>query len=215
MKQTRNPNTLTNLTKMLNGNRGIAERFLNNISYYVDEEVENGELEDINDDEELKAFFEDVVAEGYKRDDEIRDLVTALGALNHQYTNRVSDSYGYLAELMREYYRSEYEGGINESKMNKNMKKNTIKLNESQLRKIVAESVQNVLLENCFHSSNPFETSDAEVNLKNAIHELKETVNILETFCKDGMNEKRLLKMAQAYGERGMRLLGTAVSSAR
>ena len=103
----------------------------------------------------------------------------------------------------------------NESKTNKNMKKNTIKLNESQLKKIVAESVKNVLLENCFHSSNPFETSDAEVNLKNAIHELKETVNILETFCKDGMNEKHLLKMAQAYGERGMRLLGMAVSSAR
>ena len=141
MRQTRNPNTLTNLTKMLNGNRGIAERFLNNISYYVDEEVENGELEDINDEEELKSFFEDVVADGYKRDDEIRDLVTALGALNHQYSKRVSDSYGYLAELMTEYYRSEYEGGINESKMNKNM----IKLNESQLRQIVAESVKKVL----------------------------------------------------------------------
>ena len=141
MRQMRNPNTLTNLTKMLNGNRGIAERFLNNISYYVDEEVENGELEDINDEEELKSFFEDVVADGYKRDDEIRDLVTALGALNHQYSKRASDSYGYLAELMTEYYRSEYDGGINESKTNKNM----IKLNESQLRQIVAESVKKVL----------------------------------------------------------------------
>jgi len=36
---------------------------------------------------------------------------------------------------------------ITESKTNKNMKKNTIKLNESQLKKIVAESVKNVLKE--------------------------------------------------------------------
>lgn len=93
--------------------------------------------------------------------------------------------------------------------------KNTVKLNEAQLKKIVAESVKKVLKENCFHSNDPFETSDAEVNLKKAIHEFKETVNILERFCKDGMNEKRLLEMAQAYGERGMRLLEMVVSSAR
>lgn len=35
----------------------------------------------------------------------------------------------------------------NESKTNKNMKKNTVKLNESQLKKIIAESVKNVLSE--------------------------------------------------------------------
>ena len=36
---------------------------------------------------------------------------------------------------------------INESKTNKNMKKNIIKLNESQLRKVIAESVKKVLKE--------------------------------------------------------------------
>ena len=92
--------------------------------------------------------------------------------------------------------------------------KNTVKLNESQLRKIVAESVKKVLSENCFHSRDPFETSDAEVNLNKAIYELKETVNILEKFCNNGMNEKRLLEMAQAYGERGMRFLKMSADSA-
>lgn len=145
MKQTNNPNTLTNLTKLLNGNRGIAERFLNSVSDYVDTAVENGALEDIDDDE-LEDFFWDVVADEYKESDEIYDLVTALGALNHQYSNRISDSYGYLARLMVEYYRSEY-GKINESKTNKNMKQNAVKLNEKQLKKIVAESVRRVLKE--------------------------------------------------------------------
>ncbi len=101
---------------------------------------------------------------------------------------------------------------ITKKKVNEN---SVVKLNESQLRKIVAESVKKVLKENSFHSRDPFETSDAEVNLNKAIYELKETVNILERFCKDGMNEKRLLEMAQSYGERGMRLLEMAVSSAR
>ena len=40
---------------------------------------------------------------------------------------------------------------INESKTNKNMKKNVVKLNESQLRKVVAESVKRVLSEIDFH----------------------------------------------------------------
>ena len=95
------------------------------------------------------------------------------------------------------------------------MKKNTIKINENTLKQIVTESVKRVLNESCFHSRDPFETSDAEVNLNKAIYELKETVNILERFCKDGMNEKHLLEMAQSYGERGMRLLEMVASSAR
>ena len=98
----------------------------------------------------------------------------------------------------------------NESKT----KKNTVKLNEAQLRKIVAESVKKVLSENRFHSRNPFETSDAEANLKNAIEELKEAIIILEEFRNNGMNEKRLLEMAQAYGERGMRFLKMSADSA-
>lgn len=43
------------------------------------------------------------------------------------------------------------------------MKKNTIKLNESQLRKIVAESVKRVLKESCWYGDiKPFETIAAE-----------------------------------------------------
>ena len=149
MKQTHNLNTLTNLTELLNGNRGIAEKFLSNVSGYVDAAVESGEMKyiDTNNEEELEGYFCDVAADAYEKDDEVYDLITALGALNHQYSNRISDSYGYLARLMVEYYRSEY-GGINESKTKrKNMKKNTIKLNESQLRQIVAESMKKVLKE--------------------------------------------------------------------
>lgn len=40
---------------------------------------------------------------------------------------------------------------ITDNKTNKNMKQNTIKLNESQLRKIVAESVKNILSELDWH----------------------------------------------------------------
>ena len=39
------------------------------------------------------------------------------------------------------------DSSIEESKTNKNMNKNTLKLNESQLRNIVAESVKKVLSE--------------------------------------------------------------------
>jgi hypothetical protein len=92
------------------------------------------------------------------------------------------------------------------------MKKDVVKLSESQLKKIIAESVKNVLSENSFGDRDPFANSEAASNLERDIHELKETVNILEKFCDNGMNEGRLLKMAQAYGERGMRLLGMAAS---
>jgi len=136
------------------------------------------------------------------------DMYTAAEQLAEEYNIDIETALNYL-KMAFEQYEPIYEA------KHKLTNKNIIKLNESQLKKIVAESVKNVLLENSFYSSNPFETSDTEVNLKKAIHELKETVNILETFCKDGMNEKHLLKMAQAYGERGMRLLGMAVSSAR
>lgn len=43
-----------------------------------------------------------------------------------------------------------HKSSIKESKTNKNMKKNTIKLNESQLRQIVAESVKKVLKEGTY-----------------------------------------------------------------
>lgn len=45
---------------------------------------------------------------------------------------------------------------IEESKINKNMKKNTIKLNEDALRQIVAESVKKVLKEHAWASASTF-----------------------------------------------------------
>ena len=49
---------------------------------------------------------------------------------------------------------------LDESKTNKNMKKNTIKLNEAQLRKIVAESVKNVLTEGEFNKTKTQELAE-------------------------------------------------------
>lgn len=56
---------------------------------------------------------------------------------------------------------------ITESKTNKNMKKNTIKLNEQQLRKVVAESIKKVLREtdspDALHTSIDSTTTAAEI----------------------------------------------------
>ncbi len=46
---------------------------------------------------------------------------------------------------------------VSESKTNKNMKKNVIKLNENTLRRIVAESVRKVLKEHAWESASTFE----------------------------------------------------------
>ena len=61
---------------------------------------------------------------------------------------------------------------IEESKTNKNMKKNTIKLNESQLRQIVAESVKKVLKESSEEWGFKEETIDAIREAYNALNGL-------------------------------------------
>ncbi|MBR3065572.1 MAG: hypothetical protein IKG90_08025 [Bacteroidales bacterium] len=67
---------------------------------------------------------------------------------NHEYLSRQNgELFGYLREINNATKVLISDKVNNESKTNKNMKKNTIKLNESQLRKIVAESVKRVLNE--------------------------------------------------------------------
>ena len=105
-KETQNPNTLENLTNYLNGNRGIAEMFINQASGYVDDAVRNGDLQDYGEDETYD-FFWDVVAESDREDDAIHSLVDILRELNGKWGQR-RDSYGFLAELMDEYYKNEY-----------------------------------------------------------------------------------------------------------
>jgi hypothetical protein len=107
LNETYNPDTLDILTEYLNGNRKIAEIFINQASGYVDNAVENGDLQDIEDDE-LYDFFWDIVAEADKEDDAIYNLVDMLKSLNKQWGQR-KDSYGFLAELMEEYFISEYK----------------------------------------------------------------------------------------------------------
>ena len=57
----------------------------------------------------------------------------------------------------------------NESKTNNNMKKNTVKLNESQLKKIVAESVKNILNEHIWKSAPAFKELQNVLNKVTAI----------------------------------------------
>ena len=106
LNETFNPDTLDNLTEYLNGNREVTEIFINQASSYVDNAVENGDLQDIEDDE-LYDFFWNIVAEADKEDDAIYNLVDMLKSLNKQWGQR-KDSYGFLAELMEEYFISEY-----------------------------------------------------------------------------------------------------------
>lgn len=54
---------------------------------------------------------------------------------------------------------------IEESKTNKNMKKNVVKINENTLRQIVAESVKKVLKESCWYGDEkPFQTIISAAN---------------------------------------------------
>ena len=90
---------------------------------------------------------------------------------------------------------------IKESKTNKNMKKNIIKLNENSLKQIVTESVKKVLKEEGIFKKSLSLSSDGDERLavNNAIHELTEAVSILNKFLENGMMEKRLLEMADTY----------------
>ena len=105
-KITRNPNTLDNITEFLDGNRGLAEMFIEQASSYVDEAVKNGELQAYEEDE-VYDYFWDVVAEADNTDDVIHNLVDILRDINNQWGQR-RNSYGFLAELMEVYYNSEY-----------------------------------------------------------------------------------------------------------
>jgi polyhydroxyalkanoate synthesis regulator phasin len=109
-KRTRNPNTLKNITEYLNGNRGLAEMFIEQASSYIDEAVKSGELQNYEENE-VYDFFWDVIADADKKDDTIYNLVNILKDINRQWGRR-SDSYGFLAELMEEYYKSEYLNNI-------------------------------------------------------------------------------------------------------
>ena len=71
--------------------------------------------------------------------------------------DKESSIWNYINSLPREaqiVLSSIAEGEITESKTNKNMKKNTIKLNEEQLRNLIAESVKKVLTEGQVKSGN-------------------------------------------------------------
>lgn len=105
-KLTRNPNTLENITEFLDGNRGLAEMFIEQASSYVDEAVKNGELQAYEEDE-IYDFFWDVVAEADSTDDVIYNMVDILRDINRQWGQR-RNSYGFLAELMEVYHNSEY-----------------------------------------------------------------------------------------------------------
>ena len=83
--------------------------------------------------------------------------------------------------------------------------KQSVKINESQLRKIVTESVKKVLKEDGLFKKSPSLSSDGDERLavNNAIHELTEAVSVLNKFLENGMMEKRLLEMADTYCQRG------------
>lgn len=104
---------------------------------------------------------------------------------------------------------------VNEGKMRMKKNKNIVKLNEAHLKKIVSDSVKKVLKESIFPKGPISQDGDETIQLNSAIHELKETISILEKFYNSGMNEKRLLEMAQRYCKRGMSLIDGMVSYAK
>lgn len=93
----------------------------------------------------------------------------------------------------------------------KKVKKGVVKLNEAQLRKIIAESIK----QSIFPKGPISQDGDEKIQLNRAIHELKEAISILEKFSNSGMSEKRLLEMAQVYCKRGMSWINGLVSYAK
>ncbi len=100
-------------------------------------------------------------------DDYATDMVKRGG--NHEILNRkhhhlnVSQYLRSVGDLARILVPATRE--ITESKTNKNMKKNVIKLNENILRQIVAESVKKVLKESCWYGDEkPFQTIISAAN---------------------------------------------------
>lgn len=102
-------------------------------------------------------------------------------------------------------FKGDKSHNVSESKTNKNMKKNIVKINEATIRKVVAESVKKMLKEEGIFKKSPSLSSDGDERLavNNAIHELTEAVSILNKFLENGMMEKRLLEMADTYCQRG------------
>lgn len=140
-----NMNALELITKRLGGNMGLAEDAIQLIEKYVDF---NGIEKEFAFDPDEKYWKE--VCDG-----EMSDI-----------SDRLSDADRYIYHCFEEYfeniehtsvlrglgdclliYMKSKKRAIKESKTNKNMKKNIVKLNENTLRKIVAESIKNVLNE--------------------------------------------------------------------
>lgn len=74
------------------------------------------------------------------------DIYTCAEKLEEEFGVKINVGLKYLKNAFNEYIQ-EHESEIYESKTNKNMKNNVIKLNESTLKHIVAESVKKVLNE--------------------------------------------------------------------
>ena len=105
-------------------------------------------------------------------------------------------------------------------KTNKNMKKNAVKLNESALRQIVAESVKKVLAER-IHWDEPFDDEEMSSNVvEKELDEMEKIVNgiksvlNLENYSQIGVNglDKEKAISAIKSIERGISILGMAVS---
>ena len=74
------------------------------------------------------------------------------------------------------------KNNLDESKTNKNMKNNTIKLNESQLKKIVAESVKRVMKES------RYEMGRGEIGIDASYGRIEKALNVLRQIA-DTMSE--------------------------
>ena len=118
---------------------------------------------------------------------------------DHDFIARWVESAMYVADTvlgLKSYMTTEY---------NPNGRINPYFVHENKLNKIVAESVKRVLKEEGIFKKSPSLSSEGDERLavKNAIHELTETVSILNKFLENGMMEKRLLEMADTYCQRG------------
>ena len=139
----------------------------------------------------------------YRETEKVPDAHSAENGRTHVITPKdVEEIVGYIKLTVNNCLSSTLPDlMLKETKSNKNMKKNTIKLNESQLRDIVAESVKIVLKEEGegieMMGSVPSESYGKYGNLMEKLDEVGdiEITRILHDCEKHGMDNKMLIRI--------------------
>lgn len=143
-------------------------------------EIDNA-LQERGIDAYVSKFFSDegrvmVMVKSHENDREIKDILSQFG-----YGECIGQGVDWIQF-------TKGESAVNESKTDKNMKKNIVKVNENTLKKIVAESVKKILKENIYtQPDEEFYPKDKQIsdNVFNALCTLFESLTTQYQYSPD------------------------------